>query len=73
MSFGCNSYIMISVTYDNPASDATYLEGAWSGGDASGTFKTPIIYVDDVQDIDAGRKFKARQQQALDMEAELGG
>ena len=65
---------MISVTYDNPASDATYLEGAWSGGDASGTFKTPIIYVDDVQDIDATvEKFKARQQQALDMEAELGG
>lgn len=65
---------MISVTYDNPASDATYLEGAWSGGDASGTFKTPIIYVDDAQDIDATvEKFKARQQQALDMEAELGG
>ena len=61
---------MISVTYDNPASDATYLEGAWSGGDASGTFKTPIIYVDGVQDIDATvEKFKAKQQQALDMEA----
>ncbi len=65
---------MISVTYDNPASDATYLEGTWSGGAASGTFKTPIIYADDVQDIDATvEKFKARQQQALDMEAELGG
>jgi len=64
---------MITLTYTNPAPDATHLEGTWESASASGTFTTPIIYVNGAQDIDATvEKMKTVHQQALDIEALVG-
>jgi hypothetical protein len=64
---------MITLTYTTPSSDAAHLEGTWQSDSNSGTFTTPIIYVDGVQDIDATvEKMKTIQQQALDIQAMLG-
>lgn len=64
---------MITLTYTNPAPDATHLEGVWESASVSGTFTTPIIYVDGVQDIAATvEKMKAIQQQALDIGDSIG-
>lgn len=61
---------MLNINYARPEANATHVDGIWQTDEKSGTFRCPIIYTDDVQDMDATiNRFKETQERALEFEA----
>jgi|TARA_B110000908_G_scaffold47615_1_gene58090 hypothetical protein len=65
---------MLNINYARPELNATHVYGIWETDEKSGTFRCPIIYTDDVQDMDETiNQFKEIQESALELEAVLDG
>tara|TARA_R110002126_G_scaffold187737_1_gene336332 strand:- start:137 stop:340 length:204 start_codon:yes stop_codon:yes gene_type:complete len=61
---------MLDINYARPEANAIHVDGIWETDEKSGTFRCPIIYTDNVQDMDATiNQFKEMQENALALEA----